>query len=149
MKDGRKARESIWYEAMLLATVVAISYFLFQLLLIFSAVSLDGCLYEFWAPEGWSIFSIQGAFAVLVSALIVWVAMWFKRCLAAEPQVPWYAVATFFGVAIVVLGLWARALFHMHRAFQYERGLLPASQWFSEHQLFMLQEFGSGVCNAA
>lgn len=148
MNLGSNAKESLWHEALLLATFVAISYFLFQLLLIFSAVSLDSCLYEFWSPHGPSLISLHGLFLLLVSLFLLWSAVWCVRAYKIRNLSPLIHSAAFGTAAVGILLLWLRALLHMHRAFAYERGELSAELWFTDQQLFTLQVFGTGICNA-
>ena len=105
MAKKSSSGESIWYEAMFLVALIAITYFLFQLLLIFSAVSLRGCLYEFWSSDGLSILSLHGMFVAVVGALLIWSLLRLVRALSARNHVGWYAAAVFYSVATVVLAL--------------------------------------------
>jgi hypothetical protein len=110
--------------------VIAGTYFLFQLLVIYTANQLEGrCLFTFWAPTDTIDFSPYWLVWSVVVLLFSWLGTCSFRAVLLVESGAWAIVVISVAGAIALVA-WGAVLLEMWRAFQYERGVLSPEDWF-------------------
>ena len=123
----------------LLTIVAAISYLLFQFLLMYSATTIDGkCLYTFWLPYQNDYFSPYWLSVVLVSVLVIWASTGLLVTILKNKR-KWWRIC-YFCVATFVLGWWLYDMSGFWQAMQYERGLISAEQYYKDFPIAKFSE---------
>ncbi|WP_406666705.1 hypothetical protein [Gallaecimonas sp. GXIMD1310] len=117
-------------EKILLSFSVILFYFIFQTFLVFTAVSLKGnCLNQAWLTSP----LIISPFAIFVETvfllLIFGITLGYSKLKSGENI---YANSAYYIVFVIVLSLWLNGLHGMWRMFQYEKGKIKASEYYSE-----------------
>ena len=121
---------------LLLSFVVAALYFFFQVLVIYSALQLNGaCMHSMWLNES---VLIPPFWVFTVSVLLIFaygLVIGFKNFKHRKFGLKeWSFYLTF----VVVVILWLKSLHGMWVTFEYEKGNLTANQYYSERQAFYI-----------
>ena len=121
---------------LLLTTIAVISYTIFLVLLLNTAVTLDGaCLYTFWLPHPNQYVSPYWITVALVSGLVIWALLGLFVNLRAGRTKLWSIL--YYAAAAVILGWWLYNLAGFRDAMQYERGVISQDQYFDQFEIFL------------
>ena len=115
-------------ETSYLLAMTLIVLLLFQLLLLFTAVTIDSCLYAIWDPVRGDYFSPYWMFvAIAVLISVVTLVIFFAQFSAAS-----IADRLGIGFLLIVLAYWLYNLWWLHRTFEVERGSISLASYYSE-----------------
>ncbi len=117
------------YPATFLVITTAGLYLIFQLIVLYGALMLEGvCLYSFWLPyEQWWLTPYWGFLVAIVGLFVLAMALFIRGCAGRYP------VSIVAGLVLAIsLGLWIYGMTGLWRAMQYEKGFIPQASWIAE-----------------
>ncbi len=118
------------YREFLLSAVVSAVYTTFLLTLLATAVILRGaCLYTFWLPREFQMLSPFWVTVVAAISLSLWAFAGLRRAIRQRRKAAWPVLYHMF--AVICLVWWLYDLHGFWRAMEYERGVIPAAQYFT------------------